>query len=99
MIEVEQVSLGVVQVEVLESSAPSFDVSVGNPLALEIVFLQVGPAGPPGVQGPPGDVAAFSIGGLNDVTLTAPADGDVLIYSSNQFRNRPSVELVDGGNF
>jgi hypothetical protein len=99
MIEVEQVSLGTVEVEVLGNSATAFEVSAGNPLALEIVLLQVGPAGPPGIQGPPGDVAAFSIGGLNDVTLTAPAEGDVLIYSSNQFRNRPSVELVDGGNF
>ena len=28
-----------------------------------------------------------------------PTDGDILIFNSSKFRNRPSVELVDGGNF
>ncbi len=99
IIEVEQISLGVVEVEVLGGNLPAFDVYAGNPLATEVVLLEVGPVGPPGPQGPAGDVSAFSVGDLMDVTLTAPQDGDLLVYDSNQFRNRPKTELVDGGNF
>jgi len=99
MIEIEQISLGVVEVEELGNSTTAFDVSLGNPLALEIVFLQVGPVGPPGPKGDTGDVSAFSVGQLQDVQLTTPTEGDILIYNSSKFRNRPSVELVDGGNF
>lgn len=99
IIEVEQISLGTVEVEVLGATPLVFDVYAGNPLATETILLEVGPAGPPGVQGPPGDVTAFSVGQLNDVVLTSPADGDLLVFDSSKFRNRPKTELVDGGNF
>ena len=99
IIEVEQISLGVVEVEVMGPSPLVFEVYAGNPIATEVVLVQVGPVGPPGIQGPPGDVTAFSVGQLNDVALTSPGDGDVLVFSTSKFRNRPGVDLVDGGNF
>lgn len=99
IIEVEQISLGTVEVETIGGTPLAFEIYAGHPLLTETVLLEVGPVGPPGPKGDSGDVAAFSIGSLMDVTLTAPGDGDVLVYSNNQFRNRPSVELVDGGNF
>ena len=99
IIEVEQISLGVVEVETIGGTPLAFEINVGHPLRTETVLLEVGPVGPPGPKGDTGDVSAFSVGDLMDVTVTAPADGDVLVFSSNQFRNRPSTELVDGGNF
>lgn len=54
-----------------------------------------GPAGVAGPQGPPGN--ALSQAG--DVELTAVADGDVIRYSSNKWRNYPEANLVDGGNW
>jgi len=99
IMEVEQISLGTVEVEVLGETPLVFDVYAGNPLATEIVLVEVGQPGPPGIQGPPGDLSTYTIGQLLDVDVTAPADGDVLVYSANKFRNRPGVELVDGGNF
>ena len=99
IIEVEQISLGVVEVETIGGTPLAFEIYAGHPLLTETVLLEVGPVGPPGPKGDTGDVSAFSVGQLNDVTLTAPAEGDVLVYSANKFRNRPGVELVDGGNF
>lgn len=93
IIEVEQISLGVVEIEVVGGDYPVVEVSAGNALATEIILVEAGPAGPTG------RVEDASIGVLNDVALTAPTDGDILVYSSNKFRNRPQVELVDGGNF
>lgn len=100
IIEVEQISLGTVEVEVLGGTPLVFDVYAGNPLVTETVLVEVGQPGPPGPKGDTGNVADFSIGDLNDVDLSGPlADGEVLIVSNNKLRNRPGVELVDGGNF
>ena len=100
IIEIEQISLGTVEVEVLGGSTLVFDVYAGNPLVTETVLLEVGPVGPPGPKGDVGNVADFSIGDLMDVAIASPlADGEVLIVSNNKLRNRPGVELVDGGNF
>lgn len=99
IIEVEQISLGVVEVETIGGTPLAFEINAGHPLLTETVLLEVGPAGPPGPKGDTGDVTAFSVGDLRDVTLTAPQDGDTLIYASNRFINRPKTELVDGGNF
>ena len=99
IIEVEQISLGVVEVETIGGTPLAFEIYAGHPLLTETVLLEVGPVGPPGPKGDTGDVSAFSVGDLQDVQLTAPTEGDILIYNSSKFRNRPSVELVDGGNF
>jgi len=99
IIEVEQISLGVVEVETIGGTPLAFEIYAGHPLLTETVLLEVGPVGPPGPKGDTGDVSAFSVGQLQDVQLTSPTDGDILIFNSSKFRNRPSVELVDGGNF
>lgn len=99
IVEVEQISLGTVEVEVLGATPLVFDVYAGNPLTTEVVLLEVGPVGPPGIQGPPGDLSTYTLTELLDVDITTPQDGDTLIYSSNKFINRPKTELVDGGNF
>lgn len=99
IIEVEQISLGTVEVETIGGTPLAFEIYAGHPLLTETVLVEVGQPGPPGPKGDTGDVSDFSIGDLQDVALTAPADGDILIFNSSKFRNRPSVELVDGGNF
>lgn len=57
-----------------------------------------GPAGPPGPQGPEGGYAS-TIDAFPDVTLSNVAQGDVLRYSGNSWRNYPEIQLLDGGNF
>lgn len=59
----------------------------------------VGPQGAAGPQGPQGPPGATSISAASDVELQGIADGDVLRYSSNRWRNYPDANLVDGGNF
>jgi hypothetical protein len=86
-------------IEVEQISPISVDATGAHPIVAEIVLAEFGIVGPPGPQGPAGDVSAFNVGDLQDVTVTAPAEGDVLVFTNNQFRNRPGVELVDGGNF
>lgn len=52
----------------------------------------VGPTGPAGNAGPLSDVA--------DVQLSGVADGDVLRYQANKWRNFKETDLtIDGGNF
>lgn len=99
IVEVEQISLGTIEVEVLGPTPLVFDVYAGTPLSTEVVLVEVGQPGPPGPQGPAGDLSTYTIGQLLDVDVTTPAEGDTLVYTSNKFRNRPGLELVDGGNF
>lgn len=100
IIEVEQISLGVVEVETIGGTPLAFEIYAGHSLLTETVLLEVGPVGPPGPKGEVGNVADFSIGDLMDVEIATPlADGEVLIVSNQKLRNRPGVELVDGGNF
>jgi len=52
----------------------------------------VGPQGPAGNAGP--------LTGVTDVALSGVADGDVLRYESNKWRNFKETDLtLDGGNF
>ena len=99
IIEVEQISLGVVEVETIGGTPLAFEISAGHSLLTETVFVEVGPVGPPGPQGPAGDLSTYTIGQLLDVDVTSPTEGDLLVFTSSKFRNRPGVELVDGGNF
>jgi hypothetical protein len=39
------------------------------------------------------------LNGLNDVTITTVADGDILRYTGSEWVNYPEENLVDGGNF
>lgn len=55
----------------------------------------VGPQGEAGPQGPPGSALAQA----GDTAIENVADGDVLRYSANRWRNYPEANLVDGGNF
>lgn len=52
-----------------------------------------------GPQGPVGPAGSPSIAGSSDVELESLADGDILRYSSNRWRNYAGGNLTDGGNF
>lgn len=100
IIEVEQISLGTVEVETIGGTPLAFEIYAGHPLLTETVLVEVGQPGPPGPQGPAGDLSTYTIGQLTDVEISGPlSDGEVLIVSNQKLRNRPGVELVDGGNF
>lgn len=86
-------------IEVEQLSPLTVEVSGNGTLVTEVIIAEVGPVGPPGPQGPAADASQFSIGGLADVTLTNPQSGDTLVFSAGKFRNKPSTDLVDGGNF
>ena len=64
-----------------------------------------GPAGPTGPQGPVGPqgpaTPATTLTQLGDVAVTAPAAGDVLMFTApkNLWTNSNATGLVDGGNF
>lgn len=59
-----------------------------------------GGVGPQGPAGEAGDVTVpAGLSNLSDVTLTGVADGDLLRYSANRWRNFREDILVDGGNF
>jgi hypothetical protein len=63
-----------------------------------IEFTFTGESGPPGPQGPAGN--AGPLAGVTDVALSGVADGDVLRYQSNTWRNFKETDLtLDGGNF
>jgi len=66
-----------------------------------IEFTFTGDRGPPGPQGPPGPAGnAGPLAGVTDVALSGVADGDVLRYQSNTWRNFKETDLtLDGGNF
>jgi hypothetical protein len=55
----------------------------------------VGPAGPQGQQGIPGN----ALSAASDVTLTGVADGDLLRYQSGKWKNYPTGQLLDGGAY
>ena len=56
----------------------------------------IGPQGPQGVIGPPGN----ALSAASDVQLSGVAEGDVLRYSNNKWRNFPEGDIViDGQNF
>lgn len=92
-------TVGVLSVLARETDSPEFSVNIAPPVSLSITMQVVGEQGPQGIQGPPGDVTASSIGQLSDVTLTNIQDGDLLVYQSNKFINQHKSSLVDGGNF
>ena len=59
--------------------------------------VQLAGVGPTGPQGAPGST---TIAGASDVVLTDLANGDVLRFSNNRFRNfRESDLSLDGGNW
>ena len=61
-----------------------------------------GPDGPVGPSGPQGAPAPLSnLTDLGDVTVSAPAAGDVLMFTApqNRWTNSNATGLVDGGNF
>ena len=56
----------------------------------------VGPQGPQGVIGPPGN----ALSAASDVQLNGVAEGDLLRYSNSKWRNYPESNIViDGSNF
>lgn len=56
----------------------------------------IGPQGPQGVIGPPGNALSEA----SDVQLVNVAEGDLLRYSSSKWRNHAEGDLIlDGQNF
>ena len=51
-----------------------------------------------GPQGDKGDAAGL-LSQLTDTAISSVAEGDVLRYSSNKWRNYPDTSITDGGNF
>jgi hypothetical protein len=74
----------------------SISASVGSSVVEASAGGGIGPQGPQGAIGPPGN----ALSGASDVQLTNVADGDLLRYSSNKWRNHPESDIViDGQNF
>lgn len=71
-------------------------VSVGTPSPIGVTVSGVGQQGPTGPTGPAGST---TLAALTDVELAEAANGDVLRYSSNRWRNYPELNLTDGGNY
>jgi hypothetical protein len=70
--------------------------SVGSSVVQANAGGGIGPQGVQGVIGPPGN----ALSAASDVQLSGVADGDVLRYSSNKWRNYPEGDIViDGQNF
>ena len=70
--------------------------SVGSSVVTASAGGGIGPQGPQGVIGPPGN----ALSAASDVQLSNVADGDLLRYSSNKWRNHPEGDLIlDGQNF
>ena len=78
------------------SSSGTVQASVTATTATATLTGGIGPQGPQGPQGPPGDALAAA----SDVALSGVADGNVLRYQSNKWRNFKETDLtLDGGNF
>jgi hypothetical protein len=70
--------------------------SVGSSVVTASAGGGIGPQGPQGVIGPPGN----ALSAASDVQLSNVADGDLLRYSSNKWRNHAEGDLIlDGQNF
>lgn len=74
-------------------SGSSISASVGSSPVRATASGGVGP------QGPAGPVGSPSVASSTDVEIDGLADGDVLRYSSNKWRNYPQDDLLDAGNF
>ena len=94
MISAELNTLGSLAVVMTDAWPPTITVNVGTASPISINLGIPGPAGP---AGPPGIVDGLR--DLDDVVLTNVQNGDLLVYSASKFRNVPSPELTDGGNF
>jgi hypothetical protein len=78
------------------AASGNISASVGSSIVEATAAAGIGPQGPQGVIGPPGN----ALSAANDVQLTNVADGDVLRYSSSKWRNHPEGDLIlDGQNF
>lgn len=95
-IDVTFSEIGVIQVELEEAMPPTFTVTFDSDIP---ILIEMGTPGPQGLQGPPGDVSAASIGQLADVELSNLQDGDAIVYTATKFRNYPIENITDGGNF
>jgi hypothetical protein len=85
------ISTSPISASVSSSSTVSASVNTGS-AAVAGVSGGVGPQGPAGNAGP--------LSGVTDVALSDVADGDVLRYQSNKWRNFKETDLtLDGGNF
>ena len=87
---------------VADSEAGVVSVTIGGDNGPPGVPGPQGPQGPQGIAGPQGDQGMSGVSAINqasDVAFDAPADGDVVRYSSGKWRNYPDTGLVDGGNF
>jgi hypothetical protein len=74
----------------------SISASVGSSVVTASAGGGIGPQGPQGAIGPPGN----AMSGASDVQLTGVAEGDLLRFSSNKWRNHPESDLIlDGQNF
>jgi hypothetical protein len=78
------------------SNSGNISASVGASSVSVTAGGGIGPQGPQGPIGPPGT----ALSAASDVQLSNVADGDVLRYSSNKWRNYPEGDIViDGQNF
>jgi len=78
------------------AASGSISATVGSSVVEASAGGGIGPQGPQGVIGPPGNALAAA----SDVQLSGVAEGDVLRYSKNRWRNHPEGDLIlDGQNF
>ena len=78
------------------SGANAIAANVGSSTVSAAAGGGIGPQGPQGVIGPPGNALAAA----SDVQLSGVAEGDLLRYSNNKWRNTPEGDIViDGQNF
>lgn len=77
-------------------NGPTQAVTVGGGSTVQNV--SVSPA--PSLQVVVGQVQQQSLASMVDVAVTTPANGDVLRYQNNKWRNYPETDIViDGQNF
>ena len=78
------------------NASGSISASVGSSVVEASAGGGIGPQGPSGPIGPPGN----ALSAASDVQLNNVADGDLLRYSSNKWRNHAEGDLIiDGQNF
>lgn len=93
-----QITASVVSQSITASvnASGNISASVGSSSVVASAGGGVGPQGPAGPIGPPGD----ALSSASDVQLSGVAEGDLLRYSSNKWRNYAEGDLViDGQNF
>lgn len=74
------------------TSTETISASVGS------TVISASASGGIGPQGEKGDAAGV-LTQLSDTQISGLAEGDVLRYSSNKWRNYPDANIVDGGNW